>query len=210
MNIERKEYVLDTIDRLGIASVKQLQSILKIGKYRNVCRVIEQLQCDYLNVERGKEKIVYLNKNGRDLIGSEKEIKKTVMFDHMLLANEAYIYYDCPTDWKREYPIQTEETTHSSFEIQVIGLKPATKKTIIPDAVFKRDGYVYLVEIDNLRKMQDNRKKIAKYKEMWADIKNHFGCQPKLCIFTKSKKRKKEFKQLCGNLPCEVVTFAEI
>jgi hypothetical protein len=52
--------------------------------------------------------------------------------------------------------------------------------------------------------MQDNRKKIEKYKEMWLTIKEQFGLQPKLCIFTLSEKRKKEFMQLCDKLHYEI------
>jgi hypothetical protein len=153
---------------------------------------------------------VYLNKEGRQLIGSDKEVKKSVLFDHMLLANDAYIYYNCPLDWKREYAIETVQFPEFSFGIQIKGINVTTNKKVIPDALFTRNGYVYLVEIDNTRTMQDNRKKIEKYKEMWTDIKTQFGAQPKLCIFTKSDKRKKEFISMCDKLQCEVVCFSDI
>jgi hypothetical protein len=204
VNLARKEQILTIIDQLGIASVKQLHEILRIGTYRHTCRVINELE-PYLQVSRTTQKIVYLNKEGRSLIGSDKEIKKSILFDHMLLANDAYIYYDCPTDWKREYVIETAQKDDYGFAIQVQGLTVTTKKKIIPDAVFSANGYIHLVEIDNTRSMQDNRKKIERYKEMWAEIKKQFGSQPKLCIFTLSAKRQKEFKELCGKLPNEVI-----
>jgi hypothetical protein len=128
-----------------------------------------------------------------------------MLFDHMLLANDAFIYYNCPSDWKREYVIETEQKDDYSFAIQVKGVTLATKKKIVPDAVFSSNGYIHLVEIDNTRSMQDNRKKIEKYKEMWDDIRKQFGSQPKLCIFTLSDKRRKDFLQLCGKLPNEIV-----
>lgn len=204
MNLARTEQILQVIDQLGVVSVKQLHDILKIGTYRHTCRIVSQLE-SYLHVSRSREKIVYLNKDGRQLIGSDNDVKKSVLFDHMLLSNQAYIYYDCPSDWKREYAIEIEQEPGFSFAIQVKGLSVATKKKIIPDAVFTRDGYAHLVEIDNTRSMQDNRKKIEKYKEVWPEIRKQFGMQPKLCIFTLSEKRKKEFAQLCGKLPCEIV-----
>jgi hypothetical protein len=204
MKLARTEHILLVIDQLGAVSVKQLHEILKIGTYRHTCRVIRQLET-YLHVSRSQQKIVYLNKEGRQLIGSEKEVKKSILFDHMLLANDAFIYYNYPADWQREYPIEIEQEQEFSFAIQVKGLTVATKKKIIPDAIFKRDGYVYLIEIDNTRTMQDNRKKIEKYKEMWADIRKQFNLQPKICIFTKSEKRKKEFFQLCEKLQHEVM-----
>lgn len=204
MNLARIEQILSVIDQLGAVSVKQLHEILRIGTYRHTCRIIGQME-PYLHASRSRQKIVYLNKEGRQLIGSEKEIKKSMLFDHMLLANEAYIYYDCPNDWKRECAIEIEQEDNFSFAIQVKGLSVATKKKIIPDAVFKRDGFLHLVEIDNTRTMQDNRKKIEKYKEMWGDIKKHFGMQPKLCIFTLSEKRRKEFEKMCDKLHHDAV-----
>jgi hypothetical protein len=203
MNLARKEQILTVIDQLGAVSVKQLHEILRIGTYRHTCRVISQLET-YLHVSRSNQKIVYLNKDGRQLIGSDNEVKKSVLFDHMLLANEAFIHYGCPVDWKREYAIEIEQEQEFSFAIQVKGLSVATKKKIIPDAVFKRDGFIHLIEIDNTRTMQDNRKKIEKYKEMWQKIRKQFGLQPKLCIFTLSEKRRKEFMQLCDKLQYEL------
>ncbi|GIN60552.1 hypothetical protein J27TS8_05450 [Robertmurraya siralis] len=209
MKLERIEEILSTIDRLGVVSVKQLHEILRLGSYRHTCRVVSQLE-EYLNVVRSQQKIVYLNKEGRQLIGSEREIKKSVLFDHMLLNNEAYIYYGCPSDWKREYTIEITQEPEFSFGIQIKGMSITKKKTIISDAVFSRDGYIHLVEIDNTRSMQDNRKKIQKYKEMWTEIKSQFGQQPKLCIFTMSEKRKREFLSLCEKLPCDIKSFYEL
>lgn len=204
MNLTRAEQLLSVIDQLGVVSVKQLHEILKVGTYRHTCRVIRQLE-SYLHVSRSREKIVYLNKEGRQLIGSENEIKKSILFGHMLLANQAFIYYGCPADWKREFSIEIDQEPEFSFSIQVKGLSVANKKKIIPDAVFSRNGYIHLIEIDHTRKMQDNKKKIEKYKEMWPEIRKQFNMQPKLCIFTLSEKRKKEFAQLCGKLQHEVI-----
>jgi len=212
MNIERIEHVLSTIDMLGAVSVKQLHEILKLGSYRYTCQVVNNIE-NYLCVERGKLKIVYLNKEGRELIGSDQGVKKSMMLNHMLLANDAYIHFDCPLDWKREYKIEVRiknPVLSNAFVADFKGVNVPTKNKIVPDAVFTRNGYVYLVEIDNIRKMLDNRKKIERYKEMWIDIKQHFNAQPKLCIFTKSEKRKREFLKLCEKLPCEVFTFSEI
>lgn len=201
--------ILSTIDKLGAVSVKQLHNILKLGSYRHTCRVIRQLE-EYLNVFRSQQKIVYLNKDGRQLIGSEKEVKKSVLFDHMLLANSAYVHYNCPIDWKREYIIETSQEPEYDFGIQIKGINLTSKKSLIPDAVFTRNGYVYLVEIDNTRAMLDNKKKIAKYKDMWKEIQKHFSMQPKLCIFTQSDKRKHDFTQLCDRIPSEIYTYTDI
>ena len=209
MNWERTERILQTIDRLGVVSVKQLHAILRMGSYRNTCLIIKKLE-EYLNVDRGRQKVVYLNKEGRQMIGSNREVKKSVLFEHMLLANDVYIHYGCPADWKREFVIEINQDPTYDFGIQIKGLTVVKKKTIIPDAVFTRDGFVHLVEIDNTRTMQDNRKKIQKYLELWPDIRKRFGLQPKLCVFTTSEKRKKEFLSLCEKIPSEVFLFNEI
>lgn len=209
MITEKKEQILTTIDQLGVTSIKQLHKIINRGSYRYTCKLIQQLDT-YLHVYRSKQKLVYLNKEGRQLIGSEKEVKKSVLFDHMLLSNEAYIHFNCPVDWRREYPIETLQEPRRMLDIKIMGLNVVNKKKVIPDAVFSRNGYVYLIEIDNTRSMQDNRKKVDKYREMWQDIKKHFNAQPKLCIFTVSEKRKKDFIKLCEKLPSEVFCFNEL
>jgi hypothetical protein len=57
--------------------------------------------------------------------------------------------------------------------------------------------------------MVDNRKKIQKYLEMWPEIKMKYQ-NPKLCVFTHSEKRKKEFLNWTKNIPNEIHIFKEI
>lgn len=208
MNIERTELVLRTIDKLGVASVHQLHRILKLGSYRYTCKVIQGLE-QYLHVERMKQKIVYLNKEGRDLIGATREVRKSALLDHNLLANEVFIHYDCPVSWKREYVIEIEEKATDLGFIKVQGLNVVTKRKIVSDAAFNRNGYTYIIEIDNTRKMIDNKKKIQRYLELWPEIKRQYS-NPRLCIFTKSQKRKRIFLELTKNIPNEVHTFDEL
>lgn len=208
MNLERAEMILSTIDRLGIVSVRQLHEILKLGSYRNTCRVVNQLE-EYLHVERGRQKIVYLNKEGRNLIGSSREVKKSALFDHMLLANEVFIHYGCPVTWKREHVITVRQKPVHTFQIQVQGLTIKNEVKLIVDAIFERNGYSYLIEIDNTLPMTENRKKIKKYLDLWPEIRKQFQ-NPRLCIFTKSEKRKKTFQEWIRNVPNEVYCFSEI
>ncbi|GIN74053.1 hypothetical protein J14TS2_45280 [Bacillus sp. J14TS2] len=208
--MNRTEMILTLIDRLGVVSVRQLHDILKLGTYRNTCRVINQLST-YLNVVRSKEKIVYLNKEGRELIASNNEVKKSILFDHMLLANEAYIYFNCPIDWKREQITEVIKEPEYSFRIQVKGLKQAVEsKKIISDSIFTRNGYVHLIEIDNTRQMSDNLKKIKNYESMWDDIKQKYKLQPILYFFTVSENRKRKLARACKSLRAEVLSFSEI
>lgn len=208
--MDRTERILTLIDKLGAVSVRQLHDILHLGTYRNTCRVISKLS-PYLHEVRSREKIVYLNKDGRDLIASENEVKRSMLFDHMLLANDAYIYFNCPRDWKRECVIEFTKEPEYSFRIQVKGLQSAVEvKKIIPDAVFTRNGYVHLIEIDNTRSMQDNLKKIKAYKELWKDIKEKYKLQPILYFFTVSENRKKKLAAAVKDMRSEVLTFNEI
>lgn len=207
MDLDRKEMILSTIDRLGIVSVRQLHEILKIGSYRNMCRIVGQLE-EYLHVDRSREKIVYLNKDGRNLIGSDREVKKSALFEHMLLVNDIFIHYGCPKTWQREHSIILQNSPVYEFQIQVKGISPKSEK-IVSDAKFERNGYTYLIEVDNTRSMTDNKKKIKKYVENWKEIRKQYQ-NPKLCIFTKSKNRKRTFQDLTRNIPAEIYIFDEI
>lgn len=208
MNIERTELVLKAIDKLGVVSVQQLYKILGLGSYRYTCKIVQDLE-PYLNVDRTKKKVVYLNKKGRDFIGSNREVKKSLLLEHMLLTNEVYIYYGCPISWKREYVIHIGKGKQGLDFIQVKGLKLVTQEKIICDAFFERNGYGYIIEVDNIRDMKDNRKKIERYLEKWPEIRKQFQ-NPRLCIFTKSEQRKKTFRELLRNVPNEVYLFEEI
>lgn len=209
MNTERMELVLSTIDKLGAVSVKQLHEILKLGSYRYTCQVVSKLEKDYLNAYRSKQKIVYLNGEGRQLIGSNRVVNKSTLFEHMLLTNQVFIHYNCPVSWRTEHPIEIEQKQADLSFIKVEGLNVISKIKIIPDAYFERNGYTHLIEVDNTRKMIDNRKKIQKYLEMWPMIRKQYQ-NPKLCIFTKSQKRKREFSNLLKNILSEVYYFDEL
>ena len=180
---ERLESLLTTIDTLGMCKLKHLQRTHDLKSYRNVCRVVKQMSPYLHEIFYKKEKVIYLNKEGRDLIGSKKEVKNNSLIEHNLLANEAYLYFNCPLDWKREYPLEEENKLKG---LQIGGLK-VVKKKIIADAVFSRNGYLHFVEIDNTRKMIDNRKKIETYLDLLKP--SH-----KLYIFTTTDDRKKKFE----------------
>lgn len=207
--MNRTEKILTLIDRLGVVSVRQLHEILRLGTYRNTCRVINKLS-PYLHEVRSREKIVYLNKVGRELIASDKEVKKSILFDHMLLANDAYIYFSCPHDWQTEHVIESHTEAAHYFSIQVKGLTSTQTKKVIADATFSRNGYLYLIEIDNTRHMADNVKKVKRYKEMWTDIQKKANMQPILYFITVSQNRKRKLQAATKGLRAEVLTFEEI
>lgn len=116
--------------------------------------------------------MIYLNKAGRELIGSTREVKAGPLLEHTLLVNQAYIYLGCPLDWRREYAIEAEQAGGYDFGIKISGMTATVKKRIVADAMFSRNGYVHFVEIDNTRAMRDNQRKIEKYREIIRMKKN--------------------------------------
>lgn len=197
---ERTEMLLKTIDRLGVMTVRQLQRIHDLGSYRNACRIVSQLE-PYLHVARGREKVFYLNKEGRELIGSDKEVKKSMQIEHKLLMNEAYIYFGCPPDWRTEYRIEHEEEI-TDIIIKIGSGKSVMKKCIVADAYFTGN----FVEIDNTRHMKDNFKKIANYKEIFKLKK----INPRLHFFTTTNSRKQKLEKWLEGMNHRVLTFDEI
>ena len=179
---ERLESLLMTIDTLGMCKIKHLQQIHDLKSYRNACRIVKQLNPYIHETFLNKEKVIYLNKDGRELIGSNKEMKVNSHMTHTLLANEVYLYFNCPLDWKREYALEEENRLKG---LNISGLKVVSKK-VIADAVFSRNGYLHFIEIDNVSKMTDNMKKIETYLSLLKPTH-------KLYIFTKTKERKKKF-----------------
>jgi hypothetical protein len=155
-----------------------------------------------------REKVIYLNKKGRELIASEKEeIKVSVQTIHSLLRNEVYIHFKCPYDWKIEHTLEKKEKSHDSFAMFNAGFTPINKKTIICDAVFKRNGYFHLIEVDNTQDMRVNKKKIDSYREILPAYKEE---TPILYFFTKTESRKRKLEEWMKGIRHEVRTFEEI
>lgn len=202
----RIESLLTTIDQLGMVTIRQLRQKHDLKSYRNACRVVKQLEPYIHTTFFNKEKVLYLNKNGVDLIGSTRDIKRNPAFiKHSLLANEVYFHFNCPLDWKREHIFELESIKQG---IIFSGLNLIYKK-VIADAKFERNGYMHLIEIDNARKMIENHKKIDSYVEVMKQI-NH--TIPVLYVFTISKDRKRKFESWIkqNNLRAHVHTFDEI
>ncbi|MEM5014144.1 hypothetical protein WKH57_25885 [Niallia taxi] len=164
----------------------------------------------YINESfHNREKIIYLNKAGRELIGSVKEARKTSIIEHDLLRNEVYLHFNCPADWQTECKIEIEVAVVPTLEMKINGIKPVNKKRVISDAVFVRNGYVHLIEIDNTRKMLDNSKKIKMYEEVMPSLNSGV---PILYFFTTTEDRKRKLEYWCKGkgFRYEVKSFAEI
>lgn len=203
------EIILQTIDRLGIVKIKHLLEIHDLKSYRNACRIITtQLRPFIHETYYQKEKVMYLNKKGREFIASEKgDIQINQHTLHSLLRNEVYIHFKCPLDWKNEYPLEANIKGQMSGEILFQGLTLSNKKKVIADAVFVRNGYLHLIEVDNERKMIDNQKKIDTYREILPAYKNQ---TPILYFVTKTESRKRKLEEWLKGIRHEIMTFEEI
>lgn len=189
--------------------IKHLQKIHDLKSYRNACRVVQQLSPYIHESFHNREKIIYLNKAGRELIGSVKEAKKTSIIEHDLLRNEVYLHFNCPADWKTESKMEIEIAVTPTLEMKINGIKPVNKKRVISDAAFVRNGYVHLIEVDNTRKMLDNNKKIKLYEEVLPSLNSGV---PILYFFTTTEDRKKKLESWCKGkgFRYQVKTFNEI
>lgn len=203
------ESILQTIDRLGIVKIKHLLEIHELKSYRNACRIITTHLRPFINeTYYQKEKVLTLNKKGRDMIASDKgEVTVNQHTYHSLLRNEVYIYFQCPQNWKNEYALIVNEKPQNNFGIMFQGLSLSNKKKVICDAAFKRNGYLHLIEVDNERKMIDNKKKIDAYREVLPAYKEE---TPILYFFTKTPSRKKKLEEWLKGIRHEVITFEEI
>lgn len=209
---QRVECLLTTIDRLGMVKIKHLQRIHEL-KYRNMAQTINRHLKPYINETfYEREKVIYLNKDGRSFIGSDKDPQKPTLIAHTLLRNEVYLHFHCPTDWRNEYTLETEVKQQNNFSIQFSGLKMNNKRKVVADAMFTRNGYVHLIEVDNARDMSENRKKIDNYAEILPMVRKQFEQTPILYFFTTTEHRKRKFEEwLKGrSIRHEVKTFVEI
>ncbi len=141
------------------------------------------------------------------MIASEKEVQVNQQTLHSLLRNGVYIHFNCPSDWQNEYTLETAGNALNSFGISFqIGTLTNTKK-LIADAVFKRNGYMNIIEVDNEQKMSDNKKKIDSYKDVLPAYKSE---TPILYFFTKTENRKRKLEEWMKGIRHEVKTFEEI
>ncbi|WP_148335121.1 hypothetical protein [Bacillus massilioanorexius] len=190
-----------------MATIKNLRGIHDLKSYRNACYVIKKIE-PYVNTTFfNKEKVFYLNKQGLSFIDSDKQQVKKSNLEHTLLRNEAYMYLNCPLDWKNECVLEYEVMQPNNLGIVIKGMNVVTKSKMVADAVYKRNGYTHIVEIDNTRHMQDNHKKIKSYVDCFKSLDT-----PRLEIFTTTLDRKRKFEKwlLEYKLRGEVKVFDEI
>lgn len=101
----RQEEILYSLDKLGFATRSQIQTLHDLGSTRNANRILKDMS-KYLNSFRVTENIYYLNKEGLDFLGLDKQpLNKNMQIEHHLMKNDMYIYFGLPDDWETERPI---------------------------------------------------------------------------------------------------------
>ena len=189
-----------------MCTIRQLRIIHELKNYRYACYVISQLKHFFHTTYFQKEKVFYLNKDGRHLIGSDNEITKASQIEHNLLRNEAYIYFTFPYDWTIEKSLSYQiETEPKDVIEQIKKTKKIEMRKIVADAYFSRNGYEHFVEIDNTRGMKDNKKKIESYAKALKNMQ-------KLEIFTTTNNRKETFEKWIKehNIAANVYVYSDI
>lgn len=186
---QRTEDILHSLKKLDYLSRSQLQQLHDLGQKRNANRVLQQCS-EFLSSFRDIENIYYLNKEGRDRVGSSKIRKKTPQAKHFIMRNYIYIAFECPSDWKNEVKLGIKE-----------------KKIINKcDATFTRDNKRYIVEVDNMQKMSENKKKIEKYR---AISESGVYGSPAFIWITTTTYRQKQLSELCADLDCQVFLLSD-
>jgi Replication-relaxation len=169
----------------------QIRKVHRLGKVRNANRILRDLS-GYLTATRdGYESIYYLNKAGREFVGSEKIVKKTSRMEHTIMRNEFFIYLGLPTQWQNEVKLSDGDGT------------------VIADAWFKKEKFWYALEVDNLQSMANNRKKIEIYKGLHRRkrIEKHTGSELRLVWLTTTEHRRKQLQEACAGIPCVVYLY---
>lgn len=191
LSLQREEKILLTIDNLGYASRKQLQKLFSLGTDRNAQRVLSNMKT-YLNCFRHIDNVYYLNKKGRDRIGSDLVRHKPQQTEHILMRNEVYLHYK-PKVWKIERPI-------------LVNNKPF----LIPDVTMELNNEVVFLEVDVTQKMLQNKKKVEKYKELQDRMRRNGRKPPVLMWITSSEYRRKKLTEFCKDLNYVVLTKDDI
>jgi hypothetical protein len=192
---KRQEEILIKLNKLGFLSRQQISQIFNLGSKRNTNRVLKSIESYLSSFREGYDTVYYLNKKGREWVGSEIIRKKTIQTKHFLLRNQYFIFQGCPNDWRVE-----------------IKVSDGGKNVVISDVVFNKGGKFNFVEIDCTQSMSENVKKINKYKKIYDSktYQKQFGYFPTLHWLTESPYRKEKIMTFCNGLPYQCWTVGEI
>ncbi|MHA6481293.1 replication-relaxation family protein [Paenibacillus sp. strain BS8-2] len=184
--------ILESLDSHGFLTTSQIQRLHDLGGRRNTSRILNDMN-DLLSSFQLEEKVYYLSAKGRKEIGSSTARRRTLHTLHTLLRNEVYIRFR-PEYWRVEFPIKWGE------------------ETVIPDAIFRRDGQFVFLEIDNTQTMAQNERKGSQYRALRETqiFQRKHGYFPTIMFVTGSEYRQKQLRALFDGMAIEVVMFREL
>jgi hypothetical protein len=192
---QRQEQILLKINQLTILSRQQITQIFDLGSKRNTNRVLKTISPFLSSFREGYETIYYLSKQGREYIGTDRIVKKTIQTKHFLMRNQYYIFQGQPDYWKNEMKVTD-----------------GGKVNVICDALFQKGSKYHFFECDNQQSMKENANKIMKYKQIYDSkaFQQNMGYFPTLHFLTDSPYRKEKIMSLLNGLPFQCFTFDEI
>jgi hypothetical protein len=175
---------------LDLATRSQLQRIHNLGTVRNASRVLQNMS-QYLNSFMDVQKIYYLNKTGREMVGAEKVVTKTSQYAHTLMRNDVRIHFGMPEQWINEYKLPK----------------------LTADAVFMHEGQQYFLEVDNKQKLKTNIDKLKEYfrfKETGLWQKKNNGTFPTVLFYTATSTRKAQLLESDPGLNLQIITKEDL
>ncbi|MGG3234659.1 replication-relaxation family protein [Priestia flexa] len=174
-------------------SRSQIQSLLGVPNTRNINRILQNMST-YLNAKRLNQNVYYLNKKGREYIGTDKRPPALKQLEHKLMRNDLYLYYNVPSSWQTEHEIEWYE-----------GKK---KHKLISDAFFKQDQTYFFIEVDYKQKMTVNCSKIELYSKLFPllEVEHRVDCV--LIFYTLTEARRQRLMKECEKkkVTCGVFT----
>lgn len=175
---EREERILISLSSLRFATLEQLRVIHNLKSYKNAHRILHRMEVDkWIESHRCEKKVYFLSNKGKERIGVYTDTKKRGGYEHILMKNDFFIHMGQPSGW----------TTGVEMD--------AGGKNLIPDAMYKREGVVYFVEVDYAQSMKNNKEKIARYSLLFESITRDYGRPPMLLYYTASEQRKIRLKK---------------
>ncbi|MBT2599070.1 MULTISPECIES: replication-relaxation family protein [unclassified Oceanobacillus] len=188
-SLRRQEQILLTFKNFDYLTISQLQRLHDLKSYRNAHRVINQLE-SFLNVFKDDGvNVYYLNKEGREAVNSSYVRTKLTTAKHYIMRNDLYIHLGMPKSWQNEIKM-------------ISGANTSKEIIVVADAHYINSNKHYVVEVDNLQKMQKNKIKIDKYRTLIQ--RNAFKGMPMLIWVTTTQYRQSVLKELCEGLDCTV------
>jgi len=180
------------LKRFDFLTRDQLSKYFKLGKVRNTNRVLKNLYSYLVSYREGNQSVYYLSKLGREYVECTKVRKKGNHVQHTIMRNEFWLFFKCPKDWKNEIKISNGTNT------------------VVTDSMFTRNGFQYFLEVDNIQKMNVNRDKIKRYKNLMPSLIQQFGYIPTIVWLTTTELRRKQLGEACEGLKCQVYTMDDI